>query len=102
MAVSVMFTNEKGNISVKVRNDLRKQVIEKVKTALENAGLPVEDNANGGLSFKIAEDRANNNADIFAHFDLTISTRDPSVKLEKRSNKKKADTAEEPIPSLFD
>lgn len=100
--VNVVFTNEKGNVSVKVRDGIRKQVLAKMANVLAGEFDDAELNANGGVSFPVAVDTATGMT-VYAHLDLTISTKDPKVKVEKKS-KSKAKSKAEPVevPDLFE
>lgn len=99
---AIKFFNEKGNVSVGVRNEIRTQTFGKLVRALtgDECFDSVSANANGGLSIAIATDSVTG-ATIYANLELTISTKDPSVRTEKKSNKPKA---KEPVvvPNLFE
>lgn len=97
--VSVQFTNEKGNVSAKARKHIKDSVIAKITSAFESAGLDSVVNADGGLSIAVAENATTGEV-IFAHIDLTVSTRDPGQKTAK--SKKKTKVVEEvALPDLF-
>lgn len=97
---TINWLNEKGNVSVKVRDGVRKQVREKfAELLLENfeESMP---NANGGISVAIAQDKSSGQT-IYAHFDFIVNLKDPNEKTERKKGEKK-DKAEEPaIPNLF-
>ena len=100
---AMSFINEKGNVSAKVRNSLKKQVEDKLKNLAKDGGLAVEDNVNGGFSIPVGIDKSTNDT-IYAHVALTVSMADPAVKVEKGSKSKtvKDDTAEDVVPLIFD
>lgn len=97
--VSIKFFNENGKPSTKVRGQVKAQALAKVRDAL--AGIGVEDNADGGFSIALAEDRSTGKT-IYAHFTCVVSDRDPSVKTAKSKPKTKTKvTEDEPMPDLF-
>ena len=96
----INWLNEKGNVSVKVRDCVRKQVKEKfAELLLENFEESVP-NANGGISVAIAEDRSSGQV-IYAHFDFTVNMKNPNEKAERKKGEKKDKVEEPDIPSLF-
>ena len=99
---AMSFINEKGNVSAKVRNSLKKQVEDKLKNLAKDGGLAVEDNVNGGFSIPVGIDKSTNDT-IYAHVALTVSVADPAVKVEKsgRSKAAKEETVEEVVPLIF-
>ncbi len=102
MAMSVIsFTNEKGNVSAKVRSMVATQVMGQVVSALgSNPNLAeVVTNVNGGLSIPVAKDHLTGNT-VYAHLALTISTADPTVKVERKKSAKVAEPT--PTVNLFD
>ena len=100
--VNVRFFNENGNVAVKTRENLRKQVIAKVVEVLADAELnEVKVNANGGVSFAIASDTVKGET-VWAHLDLTVSTKSPDVKTERKRKAKAEAKAEDVVPSIFD
>ena len=100
--VSIKFTNEKGNVSVKARKHIKDSVMERITTAFAAAGLEAVVNADGGLSIAIAVDEVDGGT-IFTHCDFSISKRDPAEKTSKSKSrgKSKAKTEDEPLPDLF-
>lgn len=100
---AMSFINEKGNVSAKVRNSLKKQVEDKLKNLAKDGGLAVEDNVNGGFSIPVGIDKSTNDT-IYAHIALTVSVADPAVKVEKGSKSKvvKDDAADDVVPLIFD
>ena len=103
MALSVInFTNEKGNVSAKVRGMVSAQVMGQIMTALgANPNLAeVVHNVNGGLSIPVAKDHRTGET-IYAHLAMTISTADPTVKVERKKKTTKV-VEETPIVNLFD
>lgn len=99
--VTVKFFNENGNVSVKVRDGIRPQILEKALSAMESAFEGAVKNANGGISVPVAVDEGSGET-IYAHFDMTVNTKSPDIKTERKKSAKKAATVEEVIPSLFD
>lgn len=96
----VNFVNEKNNVSVKVREEIRKQAYNAILGVLDSQFEDVVENANGGISIPLAiDDRTS--ATVYATLDLTISTADPSVKKEKKKSSKKADKEDASVPNLF-
>lgn len=92
--------NEKGNVSVKVRDNVRKQVKEKfAELLLENFEESVP-NVNGGISVAIAQDRSSGQT-IYAHFDFTVNLKSPNEKTERKKGEKKDKVEEPDIPNLF-
>ena len=92
--------NEKGNVSVKVRDGVRKQVKEKfAELLLENFEESVP-NANGGISVAIATDKSSGQT-IYAHFDFTVNLKNPNEKTERKKGEKKDKVEEPAIPELF-
>lgn len=99
--INVHFTNEKGNVVAKMRDGLRKQVEEKILNVLTDAEMDVVKNVNGGLSVAIAVDSVTGKT-VYAHLPMTISTKDPNEKVEKKTAKQvKKEAHEEVVPDLF-
>ena len=97
---TIQFTNEKGNVSVKVRDNVRKQVKEKfAELLLENFEESVP-NVNGGISVAIAQDKSSGQT-IYAHFDFTVNLKSPNEKTERKKGEKKDKVEEPDIPNLF-
>lgn len=97
---NLKWLNEKGNVSVKVRDNVRKQIKEKfAEMLLENFEESVP-NANGGISVAIAIDETSGQT-IYAHFDFTVNLKNPNEKVERKKADKKADKVEEIVPDLF-
>lgn len=88
------FYNEKGNVSAKARTSLKDQARARVLYALQNdemlAGSIV--NADGGVSIPLCLNEKGET--VYAHFDMTVSTKDPLVKTEKKKASKKAEPTE--------
>ena len=99
--VTVKFFNENGNVSVKARDGIRPQILAKALSAMENAFKGAVKNANGGISVPVAVDEGSGET-IYAHFDMTVNTKSPDVKTERKKTAKKATAVEEVIPNLFD
>lgn len=100
--VSINFYNENGNVSVKVRDGIRPQILNRVLETLGSSDNfeEVVKNVNGGISIPVAVD-AGSGETIYAHFDMTVNTKSPDTKIERKKATKKADTAEDTIPSIF-
>lgn len=92
--------NEKGNVSVKVRDGVRKQIKDKFAEMLENTFEDCVPNANGGISVAIGEDKSSGQT-IYAHFDFTVNLKNPNEKTERKKGEKKAKVEEPEIPELF-
>lgn len=99
--VTVKFFNENGNVSVKVRDGIRPQILEKALSAMESAFEGAVKNVNGGISVPVAVDEGSGET-IYAHFDMTVNTKSPDIKTERKKSAKKTATVEEVIPNLFD
>ena len=98
--VSIKFFNENGNVSVKVRDGIRPQILAKALSAMESAFEGAVKNANGGISVPVAVDEGSGET-VYAHFDMTVNTKSPDIKNERKKSAKKAAPAEEVIPDLF-
>ena len=98
---TLKWLNEKGNVSVKVRDGVRKQVKDKfADMILDNFDESVP-NVNGGVSVPIAVDESTGNT-IYAHFDFTVNLKSPNEKIERKKTEKKTENKAEPvIPELF-
>ena len=99
--VSLKWLNEKGNVSVKVRDCVRAQVKDRLLDGLNEVFDEVVSNANGGYSVAIGVDERSG-ATIYAHFDMTVNLKSPDEKNERKKPAKKAEIASEPVPNLFD
>lgn len=99
--VSLKWLNEKGNVSVKVRDGVRAQVKNKLLEGLNEVFDDVSANANGGYSVAVGVDERSG-ATIYAHFDMTVNLKTPADKNERKKAVKKAETTSEPVPNLFD
>ena len=97
--VSVKWLNEKGNVAVKVRDGVRAQVKGKAFAILAEQFEGAVENANGGISVPVAVDEVSGET-IYAHFDLTVSTKSPDSKTERKKTKA-ATTEEVSVPDLF-
>lgn len=98
---TIQFTNEKGNVSAKVREHIKNSTIAKITEAFESVGLESVLNADKGLSIAVANDAADGNP-VFVHIDFTISKRDPAVKTAKTKTKAKTKKTEVELPDLFE
>lgn len=98
---TINFTNSNGNVAVKVRDGIRVQVLDKALDAISAAFENASKNANGGISFPIATDGKSGET-IYAHLDLTVSMRDPSVKIERKRGAAKPKTETVVVPTLFE
>ena len=99
--VIIKFFNENGNVSVKMREGVRAQIMSKALSAMESAFEGAVKNINGGISVPVAMDEGSGET-IYAHFDMTVNTKSPDTKIERKKTTKKAATTEEVIPNLFD
>lgn len=98
--VSVKFFNENGNVSVKMREGVRSQIFAKALAAFEGSFEGAVKNANGGISVPVAVDEGSGET-IYAHFEMTVNTKSPDVKTERKKSAKKAAAVEEVVPDLF-
>ena len=99
MLKSLKWFNEKGNVSVKVRDSVRSQVDGKLAELIAENFDGVVTNANGGYSIPVAVDEASGKT-IYATISFVINTADPSEKAVRKTAKKAV--AEEPeVPDLF-
>lgn len=98
---TISFINEKDNVSVKIRNGIKPQILDKVLAALNEADLSAEKNANSGISFPVAIDKKTNET-VYAHLDLTLNITDPMIKRERKKSEKKVEAVEdEVVPQIF-
>lgn len=97
---SIQFTNEKGNVSAKMREHIKASTIAKITEAFEAVGLDAIVNADKGLSIAVATDKADG-AVIFVHCDFSVSKRDPMTKTAKSKTKAKTKAPEVELPDLF-
>lgn len=97
---TIQFTNEKGNVSAKVRNHIKDSTIAKITEAFESAGLEAVINADKGLSIAVAKDAADGET-VFVHIDFTVSKRDPAIKTAKSKVKAKTKVPDVELPDLF-
>lgn len=96
---TIQFTNEKGNVSVQARNQVRTMVEKELLSTLQaNEHFTVEINENGGYSIPVAVDSATGTT-IYAHLALTISNQ--AVTKTVRKPKAKEPTAQVVVPNLF-
>ena len=101
MAKLVRLINENGNVSAKVRERLKTNVMEQVGKAMADFGMSSEQSADKDLCIHIADD-ATNGEPIYAFVSVTISQRDPSKKTAKSKTKSKSKAkAEVELPDLF-
>jgi hypothetical protein len=68
------FFTEKGNVSVKVRNGLKTEMLTQIKKALEISYKDILFGADGAYYIPIAEA---NNTPVYARLELTISVKEP-------------------------
>ena len=97
---NIQFTNEKGNVSAKVREHIKASTVAKITEAFEAVGLEAVMNADKGLSIAVAKDIADGQT-VFVHIDFTVSKRDPAVKTAKTKAKTKTKAPEVDLPDLF-
>lgn len=97
---TLKWLNEKGNVSVKVRDSVRKQVKDKFAEMLLDNFEESVPNANGGISVPIAINESTNEI-IYAHFDFTVNMKNPNEKTERKKADKKADKPEEVVVDIF-
>lgn len=96
--VQVKFYNEKGNVAVSVRNEMKKQAVAKIEDVLSQIGGVA--NANGGISIPLAED-SGSGAVIYANVEITVSDKNPTVKVERKKSTKKTEKETVAVPELF-
>lgn len=97
---TIQFTNEKGNVSAKVREHIKNSTVAKITEAFESAGLEAVINADKGLSIAVAKDAVDGET-VFVHIDFTVSKRDPATKTAKSKTKAKTKAPEVELPDLF-
>lgn len=91
------FTNEKGNVKVNTRKALRDTTLNKLNQVFDSFSGAKVKNVNGGFSLCLGMDRLTNEP-IWAHIELTVNMRDPSI--DSYTGKPKR--AYEPeVPKLF-
>lgn len=98
--VTIKFFNENGNVSVKMREGVRSQIMAKALKAFEENFEGAVKNVNGGVSVPVAVDEGSGET-IYAHFEMTVNTKSPDVKTERKKSAKKAAAVEEVMPDLF-
>lgn len=96
---TLKWLNEKGNVSVKVRDGVRAQINAKLSAILSENFEDVVPNANGGFSIPVATDSGSGKP-IYATVNFTLNMADPAEKVARKSAPKK-EQPEEEIPSLF-
>ena len=72
------FTNEKGNVKVNTRKALRDATLNKLNQVFDSFVRVKTKNVNGGFSLCLGMDRLTNES-IWAHIELTVNMRDPSI-----------------------
>lgn len=97
--VSVKWFNEKGNVSVKVRDGVRSQVKTEFEKALKNQFTEIEPNANGGFSVAVATNESTGEP-IYAHFEFKVNDKNPKDIGDKKKGKTVSKT-ETVVPDLF-
>lgn len=99
----IEFTNANGNVSVKARDKVRNQIYDKVLEVLRDAGVfaDVVTTATKGIAIPLGINGATNDT-IYAHLDLSVSTKSPDYKPAKSKGKAKAKQVPEvEVPDLF-
>ena len=92
------FTNKKGNVKVNTRKALRDATLNKLNQVFDGFSGAKVKNVNGGFSLCLGMDRLTNEP-IWAHIELTVNMRDPSI--DSYTGKPKR--AYEPeVPKLFE
>lgn len=86
----IEFLNEKGNARVKIRNEMRNQILDNIRKLF--TGNEIKPNEEGGFSVCLGEDLLTG-AKIYAHIGLTLNAKEPYIR------KINTDT---PIPQLWD
>lgn len=95
----VDFYNEKGNVAVSVRNQMKEQTLAKLTEVLEESFGNVEVNDDKELSVHIAQDE-NLETPIYARISFSVTDKDPQV-VAKRKTKTK-EPKEQPTVNLFE
>lgn len=98
--VTINFFNENGNVSVKVRDGIRPQILSKALDVMSEGFEGAVKNANGGISVPVAVD-ATTGETVYAHFEMTVNTKSPDIKTERKKTAKKTAAAETVIPQIF-
>ena len=97
----INFYNENGNVSSKVRATVKEQAMSKILNALQ-CNVDLTDaavNADGGISIPLAE--TERGEIVYARIEMTVSTKDPTVKTERKKSVKKVEKSN-PDVNLFD
>ena len=94
----IKFTNENGNVSVKVRDGVRSQVNEKFLSVMQANFDGVEVNADKQVCLPIATDELTGEP-IYAVFSVTVTMKDQTKKTERK--KKAKATTETAIPTIW-
>lgn len=93
------FTNEKGNVRVKVRKILRDEMLGQLDAVFASHPHIKEKNVNGGFSLCLGVDRLTGDK-VWAHIELTVNAKDPNV--DSYTGQVKRSTAIFEVPNLFD
>lgn len=91
------FYNEKGNVKVGVRNELRNQILAQLQSIFDYHKFDKVKNVQGGFSLCLGIDE-NSDTPIWAHIALTVNDKDP--KIDPYTGRAKPISSIE-IPNLF-
>lgn len=97
--VKVNFYNENGNVSAKVRNSLKEQVVNKIGGMLTDNGLEPMATPNGTIGMVIAETPSGE--PIYAEISITITANDITAKKVRKPSEKKTEKTETVVPTIF-
>lgn len=93
------FTNENGNVRVKVRRILRDEMLGQLDAVFASHPHTKQKNVNGGFSLCLGVDRLTGNK-VWAHIELTVNAKDPNI--DSWSGRPKNSTAIFEVPKLFE
>ena len=95
----VDFYNEKGNVAVSVRNQMKEQTLSKLVEVLEDQFDSVEVNSDKEISVQIAEDE-NRGTPIYARMSFSVTDKDPQTVAKRKAKSK--EPKDEPTVNLFE
>lgn len=99
MAKKIEYLNEKGNVKVSVRNQVKEQSMEMLETTLrENVDSLVVKTERKTIAIQVAEDT--NGEPIYLEIEGRVNQTDPTYVPTKKSKSK--ETKEQPKVNLFD
>lgn len=95
---AIAMVTEEGKRNVKVCNQVRTQMYEKIMSVLSDAGLDVVKAANGDIAIKTCVDASTEEV-YYTRLAVSLSNKALESKVEKKSKPKAEDVV---VPNLFD